>query len=253
MKANDPLLRASHLSLGYGPSLVLNCIHFAVRAGEFWFLIGPNGSGKSTLLKALVGLLAPRAGEIGFAPALHSRAPIGFVPQSCDLNPSLPTTIREFVLLGLVGIKSTRQEAAERLAWALDKVDLLGLERRDYWALSGGERQRTLIARALVRRPALLIMDEPTGGLDFAVETRLMECLGRLNREEEMTIVCVSHDLQMAMSYGTHVGLVCDGGMQTGRPQEVLSPENIKRVYGLPLALTCGGNHRLAQALSSIL
>jgi ABC-type Mn2+/Zn2+ transport system ATPase subunit len=252
MKIGDILLEGRALSLGYGQTPVLERIDFTVRAGEFWFIVGPNGSGKSTLLKALIGVLTPEHGEIRLDPIVLDRAQLGFVPQSCRFNPSLPTTIREFVLLGLVGIKTDRKEAAERLVWALDAVDLQGMERRDYWSLSDGERQRALVARALVRYPSLLIMDEPTGGLDMAVETKLMEYLGRLNQEEGITIVCVSHDLETAVRYGTRVGLVSQRGIQTGRPLEVLTPDNLKRVYGLSLDLANGDNRLSAQVLGSI-
>ena len=254
MKTGDILLEGRALSLGYGQTPVLERIDFTVRAGEFWFMVGPNGSGKSTLLKALIGMLTPEHGEIRLDPILLNRAQIGFVPQSCHFNPSLPTTIREFVLLGLVGVKTDRKEAAERLGWALDAVDLQGMERCDYWSLSDGQRQRALVARALVRYPSLLIMDEPAGGLDMAVETKLMEYLGRLNQEEGITIVCVSHDLETAVRYGTQVGLVSQRGIQTGRPLEVLTPDNLKRVYGLPLDLVNGDNRLClsAQALRDI-
>ena len=252
MKTGDILLEGRALSLGYGQTPVLERIDFTVRAGEFWFIVGPNGSGKSTLLKALIGVLTPEHGEIRLDPIVLDRTQLGFVPQGCRFNPSLPTTICEFVLLGLVGIKTDRKETAERLVWALDAVDLQGMERRDYWSLSDGERQRTLVARALVRYPSLLIMDEPTGGLDMAVETKLMEYLGRLNQEEGITIVCVSHDLETAVRYGTQVGLVSQRGIQTGRPLEVLTPDNLKRVYGLSLDLANGDNRLSAQVFGSI-
>jgi ABC-type cobalamin/Fe3+-siderophores transport systems, ATPase components len=137
-------------------------------------------------------------------------------------------------------------EESERLAWALEQVDLKGLIRHDYWSLSGGQRQRALVARALARRPRLLIMDEPTGGLDLAVATKLMECLGRLNREEAMTILCVSHDLASAAYYGTHITLVCDGGVTTSPPSELVKAGTIKKVYGV--SIPTGSDHTLAQA-----
>ena len=234
-KEDEILVKASRLSLAYGPTLVLTGVDLTVRDGEFWFLVGPNGAGKSTLLKALAGLLMPRQGDIRLHPGLVSRQLIGVVPQQCSLNPDLPLTVREFVLMGLVGIPLPRTETAQRIEWALDKTGLHGQERRSYHTLSGGERQRTLVARALARMPKLLLMDEPTGGLDFALSQRLMDYLGRLNREDGMTIVSVSHDLFTAMMWGTHVGLVHGGGVETGAPSELLSPDVLLRVYGRPL------------------
>jgi ABC-type Mn/Zn transport systems, ATPase component len=238
MDNGESVLRMRGLTLGYNGNAVLTHVDLTVRAGEFWFLLGPNGSGKSTLLKSVLGLLQPLDGEIWLHPELRTRERIGFVPQHCEFNHSLPTTIREFVLLGLVGLKTNRKENSARLAWALEKVNLQGMARHDYWSLSGGQCQRVLVARALARRPSLLIMDEPTGGLDLAVETRLMECLGRLNREENITIFCVSHDLATAAHYASHVALVHDGSVEAGLLSEVLFPQNVERVYGMRMNLS---------------
>ena len=233
------LLKATGLSLAYGNRTVLEGVDLAVRPGEFWFILGINGTGKSTLLRAILGLLRPRAGQLW----RHERAgrkSTGFVPQRCDLNPALPTTVREFVSLGLVGIQADRKKQAERMAWALGKVGLEGMSDRDYWSLSGGQRQRTLLARALVRRPQLLILDEPTNGLDLPAEEAFLSFLADLNREEKMTLLFVSHQLTLAARHATHVALLAEGQVQTGPAREILTPENLSRAYGVPVRVIWG-------------
>jgi ABC-type Mn2+/Zn2+ transport system ATPase subunit len=243
------LVRAEGLSIAYGRNRVLSDVTLTVRAGECWFLLGGNGQGKTSFLHAVLGLLAPAAGDLALHPTLAARARIGFVPQRCDLNPSLPTTVREFVRLGLVGVPVSRTAATERLHWALDRVGLGDLRRKDYWALSGGQRQRALVARALIRRPALLVLDEPTSGLDPASEEALVELIVTLNRVESRTVLFVTHDVAIAQRSATHVALFHDGGVTGGPRQDVLTSANLARVYGFEIAEgadqrhTIGGHH----------
>jgi len=147
-KEDTELIRIDGLSIAYGNAVILSAVNLKIDAGDLWFLLGPNGSGKSSLLNAMLDLLPSNKGQVWHDPARAGADRIGFVPQRCDFNPSLPTTVCEFVRLGLCGIRDTRAEEAERIAWSLAQVDLPGMERRDYWSLSGGQRQRALVARA---------------------------------------------------------------------------------------------------------
>jgi ABC-type Mn2+/Zn2+ transport system ATPase subunit len=226
------ILRSSSLSLGYGDHVVLRDVNFHVQMGEFWFFLGQNGGGKSTLLRAVLGLLPPRSGTLALHPALASRERTGFVPQRCDLNHTLPTTVREFVLLGLVGLRVGKDERNQRLAWALEKMGLLGLDGKNYWSLSGGQRQRALVARALIRRPALLVLDEPTNNLDLPTEDALLRLLAVLNREEQQTILFVTHNVELAKRYASHVGLLYSGQMLAGPREQILTSDNLARIYG---------------------
>ncbi len=236
VRASDAAsLRAVSLRLGYDRRTVLDNVQLDVRTGEFWFLVGPNGEGKTTLLRALLGRLKPQAGQIIAAGDFARRDRMGFVPQSCDFNPTLPTTVREFVMLGTVGIRNGARRPQDDLAWALDKVGLAGMASRDYWSLSGGQRQRALVARALVRRPSWLIADEPTSGLDLSVEDSLLQSLAELNRTERLTLIFVTHDLAVAARYGTHFALVHDGCVEAGPAHEILSPERLARAYRVPV------------------
>ncbi|MGI8784128.1 MAG: metal ABC transporter ATP-binding protein [Acidobacteriota bacterium] len=232
------LLRAIGLSASYGHRVVLKNVNLDVREGDFWFFLGPNGQGKTTLLRCLLGMLRPAGGEMWANPSLAGRDWIGFVPQRCDLNPTLPTTVREFVLLGLVGIRCNHAERTDRLHWALQKVGLASKLGADFWSLSGGQRQRALVARALVRRPRLLVLDEPTNGLDLTTEEALLAFLSDLNEADKITILFVTHDLAVAARHGTHFALFNDGGVITGPGELVLQGDNLERTYGLPVDIS---------------
>lgn len=211
----DVLLRVEGLRLAYGARDVLHDASLEVRRGEFWFLLGGNGSGKTTFLRSLLGIVPPRAGRLWLSPALHGRAGIGFVPQHCDINPSLPTTVREFVSLGLVGLDVPRAARAPRLARALERVGLSALAARDYWSLSGGQRQRALVARGLVREPLLLILDEPMNHLDPDAEESVLADLVQLNRSDGLALLLVTHDVAMAERHATHIATFGGGALAT--------------------------------------
>jgi ABC-type Mn2+/Zn2+ transport system ATPase subunit len=233
MRDAGPILAAVDLCLGYGAERILADVNLAVCRGESWFLLGKNGAGKTTFLKAVLGQISPQAGSLRLDAALASRERLGVVPQRCDLNPSLPTTVREFVTLGFVGLHLERRERQERLAWALDEAALAERRTAQYWALSGGMRQRALVARALVRRPELLILDEPTNGLDPANEEALLELFARLNRRDRTTVLFVTHDADVAARYASHVALFHAGRVVAGPRADTLKPESLRRIYGL--------------------
>ncbi|HEY7496620.1 MAG TPA: ABC transporter ATP-binding protein [Candidatus Tectomicrobia bacterium] len=233
MSDQDIILQVAGLSLAYGQHTVLANVTFELRRGEFWCCLGPNGEGKTTLLRTILGDLQPQTGQLWLHPEFAQRARIGFVPQRCDLNPALPTTVREFVLLGTVGTPIRRREYGARLDWALGRVGLQHMARRSYWALSGGQRQRALVARALVRQPALLLLDEPTSGLDLPTTEALLQLLVDLHRQEQVALLFVTHDVTLAARYATHVLLLRAGHAVVGPAQEVLTPRHLERVYGV--------------------
>lgn len=246
-----PVLRARGLALGYGARSVIVGVDLEVSPGESWFLIGPNGSGKTTLLKGLLGLLAPRAGALERDPEAAARARLGFVPQRCELNPTLPTTVREFVSLGFVGSGVGRTERPARLAQALAQAGLGGLGRHDYWSLSGGQRQRALVARALVRRPRLLLLDEPSEGLDIASEEAFLATLVDLQGREGLTLLFVTHKLALAVRYASHVALFEGGRVLAGPRERVLRPAEVERVFGVPIDLGAAAGPALGGKESS--
>jgi len=231
--AGDVLIRAEGLALGYGREPVLRGVDLAVHPGEHWFLVGPNGAGKSTFVRALFGMVAVAAGRLWIDPVRAGRARFGFVPQRWTLNASLPATIRELVVLGLVGLRLDRTARAARVVVALEEVGLGGRERHDFWSLSGGQRQRVLVARALVREPSVLVLDEPEGGLDLAAEQRLLDLLRDVRHARGVTVLHVSHDLASVRRYATHVALFAEGTVRSGPVGVVLTRANLERAYGV--------------------
>ena len=228
------VIEARGLALGYRGRTVLASVDWTVRSGEYWFLLGPNGSGKTTLLRGVLGLLAPLAGSLRRDPDTASLERTGFVPQRSLMNPTLPTTVREFVGLGSVGLPRKARDPAS-LDWALARAGLAGLADRDLRALSGGQRQRALVARALVRRPRLLLLDEPTEGLDVASEESFLETIDDLRRAEQLTLVFVTHKLRIAARYATHVALFVEGRVRAGPRDAVLLPADLEAAFGVPL------------------
>lgn len=225
------ILRAEGLAVGYGSREVLRGVDLAVGEGEFWFFLGPNGSGKTTLVKALLGDLAPHGGKVVRDPSFRGRSSVGFIPQRCDLNPVLPTTVREFVSLGLAGLRVPRAQERARIGEALGKAGLEHLEARSYWTLSGGQRQRALIARALVRRPRLLFLDEPTNGLDPAVAASLTRTLARLHGDEGLTLIFVTHETALAERHATHAALIRAGRVEAGARSDVVTQRRLAELY----------------------
>ncbi|MBW2274942.1 MAG: ATP-binding cassette domain-containing protein [Deltaproteobacteria bacterium] len=230
--AGECVLTLEGASFGYGTKPVLANVDLRVEAGQLWFVIGPNGSGKTTMLRALLGLLAPRAGRVWRHPQHASRERLGFVPQRCEISPALPTSVREFVSLGTVGIRRPRRRREADLAWALERAGLAGMARRSYWSLSGGQRQRALVARALVRRPRLLLLDEATEGMDAASEESFLATLGELHHGGEATLLFVTHRLDIAARHATHIALVHGGGLRAGPRDAVLALPEIEEAFG---------------------
>jgi ABC-type Mn2+/Zn2+ transport system ATPase subunit len=227
-----PVLRAEDLELGYAARRVLADVSLEIHPGQFWFFLGPNGRGKTTLVRALLGTLKPRSGRLERPAGFADARSIGFVPQRVDLNTSLPASVRDLVLLGLVGLGLRREEERTRLAESLARVGLEGFERREFRSLSGGQRQRVLLARALARRPALLYLDEPTNGLDPASEERFLEELDRL-RADGMSLVFVTHVVPLAARHATHVALFHDGRVEAGTRETLFTEERLTATYGL--------------------
>jgi zinc transport system ATP-binding protein len=196
-----PAIMMRGVSFRYGRVPVLNDVALTVPLGGFAALIGPNASGKTTLLKLILGLLAADRGVVevlGRSPH-QARPRIGYLPQQTSLDPAFPITVQQVVMLGRLGPRPPLgpPAAADRAAAlaALASVEAADLAARPFSALSGGQRQRVLLARALATEPQLLLLDEPTAGLDATASRELYELLARL--DHSLAIVIVSHDVSV--------------------------------------------------------
>lgn len=222
------------LSFSYDGSPVLSNAGLTVRCGEFVTVVGPNGGGKSTLLKLVLGLLRPDSGSIevfGCRPE-DSRPRMGYVPQHSETDPGFPATVLDVVLMGRLGrtrlFGTYTREDGEAAARALADVELTALARRPFSKISGGQRQRTLIARALVADPDILLLDEPAASLDIAMEKELYDILLRL--KERMTVMLVSHDLAFVSGFTDTVA--CVNRTVAVHTTSEVTPELINELYG---------------------
>jgi iron complex transport system ATP-binding protein len=233
------------LSYAYGNTAVLKQVGFSVAAGDFFVIIGPNGSGKTTLMKLMAGLEKPPQGklsilgrEIQSYKKKDLARKIAFVPQ--DVPTDFPFSVMEVVLMGrspyqgTLGLERTRD--VEKAEQAIAFTGVSHLTHRKLNALSGGERQRVFIARAICQEPEIMLLDEPTASLDLAHQIRIMDLMEKLQLEKKITIVMVSHDLNLAAMYGTRLLLLNKGTIaEIGLPEEVLTFKTLEDAYGCTL------------------
>jgi len=208
------LIDIENLSFQYDYTQVLKNISFRVEEGDFLALLGPNGSGKSTLLKIILGLLKPMTGEIKLfgepSATFKHREWIGYVSQKSNaFNSGFPATVQEVVKSGLtkkLGLfKRPGRDAKEKVLEALKAVGMEAFMNRNIGELSGGQQQRVFIARALVSEPRLLILDEPTVGIDHENVQSFYDMLVKLNREQGITMILVTHDVDTVSNRISHV------------------------------------------------
>lgn len=230
------LLRVRGVALGYGSRTVLSRLDFTIERGDFLGVMGPNGSGKTTLLRAMLGLLAPRAGTIEWVAQNGGPPRLGYVPQRERLDPHYPLSALEVAAMGRFGMlgamRRVRAADVEIARGCLARVGMERLAHSPYRSLSGGQQQRVLIARALAGEPAALLLDEPTNGMDIQAERAIMELLLDLQRTTATTIVFVTHLLSAIESFGRRVALITrDGSLLIGPKADMLAPANLARAY----------------------
>jgi len=245
---NDILLEVEDLWSGYQKENVLKGVRLTVRKGEFLGLIGPNGSGKTTLLRSISKILTPRRGTILYRGKDIARINVKQLAQRIAVVPQLsifyfPFSVEDFVLLGripyLPRFYLERREDYLSAEEAMKLTGTLPFRERRINELSEGEKQRVVIARSLAQKPELLLLDEPAAHLDIRYQLDVFNLLRWLNKRKGITIVLVSHDLNLASQYASKLILLNEGRIfAEGRPGEVITEENIQRVYKVRVRVT---------------
>lgn len=228
------LISLKHADLGYGSKKVLTGVEFDVRAGDFLGIVGPNGAGKTTLLKTLLGLIRPVSGSME---RYSEELRIGYVPQRESVDSLFPLSVMDIVSMGRysrIGPFTRINKREKMLALrSLTHMGISQLAEKAYPSLSGGQKQRTLIARALVGEPNLLILDEPTNGMDLAGEANIMGLLRDLHDKDGLTVLMVSHLLNTVINYVKRIAIVGDGSVQEGLVSEMITSGRLTELYGL--------------------
>lgn len=246
----DPIISIKGLWVFRGEHAVLEDIHLDLEAGDFLGLIGPNGGGKSTLLKVMLGLIKPDRGEVrifGLPPAA-ARGSVGYLPQKTVFDHSFPVKALDVVLMGRFSrsglLHRYGRDDREAALRALQAVGMAGRAGREIGALSGGEQQRIFVARSLVSDPRLLLLDEPTSGVDSAQQKEFYDLLCHLNRDLSIAIVLVSHDVTAISTYVSKIACLNQRLYYHGTKE--LTSDEIEKAYGCPVEMIAHGTpHRV--------
>lgn len=217
----SPLIRLEQVSVTFAGQSTLERIDLQVRPGEIVTLIGPNGAGKTTLVRAVLGLLQPTSGAVWRQPRLR----IGYMPQKLVVEPTLPLSVLRFLRL-LPGVSRSKAEAA------LEEVGAAQVIHKPVQTISGGEMQRVLLARALLREPQLLVLDEPVQGVDVAGQSELYGLITRLRDRYGCGVLMVSHDLHLVMSTTDQVVCLNHHVCCSGHPEQVSGDPAFIELFG---------------------
>jgi len=232
---NKSIITLDNLSIGYDGQPVLDGISVSIARASLTAILGANGSGKSTLLKTLLGLLPPIAGRIDIAPSTGASLVFGYVPQSIQFDPIYLLTGFEVALMGSYGrVRPGRFVPPAERAFARECLRAAGAEefaRKRFSELSGGQKQRVLIARALTTRPDVLMLDEPTAGVDPKATHAVLDFISQIIKEREITVLLVTHDFALVREHAQQVIWLYEGKVFHGTTDELLTPERMAEIF----------------------
>ena len=239
MTESDVLIAIEDVSFFYGATKVLDHVTFPIRSGDFLSIIGPNGSGKTTLIKIILGLLTPSEGRVQIfgekGNAFIQWEKLGYVPQQAThVDPFFPVSVKEVVEMGLVSrwkyLGTSKKDDEKRIQRALEQV---GMEMYENWRvgkLSGGQQQRVFIARAIVNKPSILFLDEPTTGVDAETQEHFYDMLDDLNKQESITIVLITHDIGVVNKHVSQVACLNQTLQYHGSHEEFCQSDIFKKM-----------------------
>lgn len=231
--ATSPLVTFEQVACSYGGPVVIDRVDLTIRTGEFVGIVGPSGSGKTTVLRALLGSVKPVRGRVTTMPGLR----VAYVPQVETVDWNFPVTVSEVVAMSRPGARRWGRESPEQRAEVEDLLTRLGLEglgRRHIRELSGGQQQRVFLARALAQRPQLLVLDEPTSGVDVRTRHEVLHVLDDLHRDG-IAIALTTHDLNGLAAHLPRLVCFNHSVIADGPPLAVLRSDVLERTYGAPM------------------
>jgi ABC-type Mn2+/Zn2+ transport system ATPase subunit len=234
---NEALITLDNLSIGYNGQPVLSGISVSIARASFTAILGANGSGKSTLLKTLLGLIPPLGGRIEATRATGTPLVFGYVPQSIQFDPIYLFTGFEVALMGTYGrVRPGRFVPPSERDFTRECLAAVGAEefaRKRFAELSGGQKQRVLIARALTTRPDVLMLDEPTAGVDLKATHVVLDFISQTIKERQITVVLVTHDFSLVHEHAEQVIWLHYGKVVSGTAEELLTPQRIAEIFEL--------------------
>ncbi|MBI5192468.1 MAG: metal ABC transporter ATP-binding protein [Nitrospirae bacterium] len=245
---DNVIIKFSNATISYQNRTAIRDVSLQIHQGEFVGIIGPNGSGKTTLLKSVLGLVRPTSGSVQiFDCACHKlrcshKSKIGYIPQKGQIDYNFPVTVGETVMMGRYSsiglIKRTSRKDKELVLEALREVEMDTYIESPLGHLSGGQQQRVFIARALVQQPEVLLMDEPTTGIDTPTQYSMIKFISNIHKNLKLTILLVTHDINMISPYVDRMALLKTKLYVYGTPAEVLNEKILTEIYGKQVIVT---------------
>ncbi len=245
---DNVIIKFSNATIAYQQRMALEDISLEIYQGEFVGIIGPNGSGKTTLLKSVLGLVRPGRGSVQIFDCAchklrcHHKAKIGYIPQKEQIDPNFPVTVMETVMMGRyssIGLLKRPARKDRELAFnALREVEMEGYMNAPLGHLSGGQQQRIMIARALAQQPEVLLMDEPTTGIDTPTQHSVIKLISDLHKNLNLTVLLVTHDINMISPYVDRLALLKSKLYAIGTPADVLREKTLCEIYGKQVIVT---------------